>query len=180
MMRMRMRVVMVMSLMVTVTRAQVDIDPSAPGAERRVAAAQGGNGTFFQPFINGINTFFNPSQFRNPLDQFRNQQQSQQPQPQRGQQQQFTSFPAQPQQQQQTQQFGSSQQTFNFQDFRNNPTFQQDFQLTRFPQGQVTSEQQFSFVPRQPQQQPPAQPQFPDFSPSARPAVGAGPDNVPG
>ena len=46
-------------------------------------------------------------------------------------------------------------------------------------QGQVTSEQQFSFVPRQPQQQPPAQPQFPDFSPSARPAVGAGPDNVP-
>ena len=92
------------------------------------------SGTFFQPFINGINTFFNPSQFRNPLDQFRNQQQSQQPQPQRGQQQQFTSFPAQPQQQQQTQQFGSSQQTFNFQDFRNNPTFQQDFQLTRFPQ----------------------------------------------
>ena len=92
------------------------------------------SGTFFQPFINGINTFFNPSQFRNPLTQFRDQQQQQQ-QPQ---QQQFTSFPSQQQQQQQpaqqSQQFGSSQQTFNFQDFRNNPTFQQDFQLTRFPQ----------------------------------------------
>ena len=91
------------------------------------------SGTFFQPFINGINTFFNPSQFRNPLTQFRDQQQQQQ-QPQ----QQFTSFPSQQQQQQQpaqqSQQFGSSQQTFNFQDFRNNPTFQQDFQLTRFPQ----------------------------------------------
>merc|ERR1712045_788601 len=122
-----------MSLMVTVTTAQVDIDPSAPGAERRVASAQNGNGTFFQPFINGINTFFNPSQFRNPLGQFREQQQRGQPQ-------------------QQQQQFGSSQQTFNFQDFRNNPTFQQDFQLTRFPQGQVTSEQQFQFVPRQPQE----------------------------
>merc|ERR1712045_496784 len=102
-----------MSLMVTVTTAQVDIDPSAPGAERRVASAQNGNGTFFQPFINGINTFFNPSQFRNPLGQFREQQQRGQPQQQ---QQQFSSFPSQPQQQlpqqQQQQQFGSSQQTF--------------------------------------------------------------------
>lgn len=98
------------------------------------------SGTFFQPFINGINTFFNPSQFRNPLVQFRDQQQQQQQQRGQQQQQQFTSFPSQQQQQQQqqpaqqSQQFGSSQQTFNFQDFRNNPTFQQDFQLTRFPQ----------------------------------------------
>ena len=89
------------------------------------------SGTFFQPFINGINTFFNPSQFRNPLLSFRdNQQQQRQPQ-----QQQFnTNFQSQPQPSQSSQQFGATQQTFNFQDFRNNPTFQQDFSLTRFPQ----------------------------------------------
>ena len=54
---------------------------------------------------------------------------------------QFSTFPQQQQQPQQfgqnpqqQQQFGQSQQTFQFQDFRNNPTFQQDFSLTRFPQ----------------------------------------------
>ena len=97
------------------------------------------SGTFFQPFINGINTFFNPSQFRNPLNQFRNPPRQQQSQQQFSTQQ----FPPQtqarqPQQQQSQfnqQQFGSSsQQQFNFQDFRNNPTFQQDFQITRFPE----------------------------------------------
>ena len=142
-------------------------------------------GTFFQPFINGINTFFNPSQFRNPLNQFRNppRQQSQQ---------QFSTqqFPPQsqqrqPQQQQQQQQPQFTQQ-FNFQDFRNNPTFQQDFQITRFPEGTVTSEQQFSLVPRQQTQS--SSPQFQQVqqsqsnrfnsgfpSPSVRPFT----DNVP-
>ena len=95
-------------------------------------------GTFFQPFINGINTFFNPSQFRNPLLNFRDnqqqQQQQRQPQPPPQQQQFNTNFQSQPQPNQPSQQFGASQQTFNFQDFRNNPTFQQDFSLTRFPQ----------------------------------------------
>ena len=36
--------------------------------------------------------------------------------------------------------------------------FQQDFQITRFPEGSVTSEQQFSLVPQQQQQ--PSSPQF--------------------
>jgi len=150
--------------------AQVDQQPTA---ERRVA--QNGNGTFFQPFINGINTFFNPSQFRNPLNQFRNPPRQQQQQSQQQQsQQQFSSqqFPPQTQQRQPSQQqpqfnqqqFGASQQQFNFQDFRNNPTFQQDFQITRFPQGSVTSEEQFSFVPRQQQQ--PSQPQFQQVQPA--------------
>jgi len=171
--------------------AQVEQQPSG---ERRVA--QNGNGTFFQPFINGINTFFNPSQFRNPLNQFRNPPRQQQQQTQ----QQFSTqqFPPQTQPRQQPQpqsqfnqqQFGSSQQQTNFQQFQNNPTFQQDFQINRFPQGSVTSEQQFSFVPRQQQGQPQLQqvqpvpqtqsnrfnPGRPGFaSPSARPFT----DNVP-
>jgi len=143
--------------------AQVD----QPTAERRVG--QNGNGTFFQPFINGINTFFNPSQFRNPLNQFRNPPRQQQSQQQFSTQQ-FPpqTQPRQPQQQQSQfnqQQFGSSsQQQFNFQDFRNNPTFQQDFQITRFPEGSVTSEQQFSVVPRQQGQQ--SQPQFQQVQPA--------------
>jgi len=180
------RVVWAVVGLVSHTIAQVD----QPTAERRVG--QNGNGTFFQPFINGINTFFNPSQFRNPLNQFRNPPRQQQSQQQFSTQQ----FPPQtqarqPQQQQSQfnqQQFGSSsQQQFNFQDFRNNPTFQQDFQITRFPEGSVTSEQQFSVVPRQqgqqnqPQfQQPAQQPQPNRFnsgfsSPSVRPFT----DNVP-
>merc|ERR1719192_1318520 len=168
--------------------AQVSQEIEAGQADRRSAsaAAQTGNGTFFQPFINGINTFFNPSQFRNPLLNFRDNQQQQQQQRQPQQQPQFnTNFQSQPQPSQASQQFGATQQTFNFQDFRNNPTFQQDFSLTRFPQGQVTSEQQFSFVPRQPQPQPPPPNRFNPgpagfVSPSARPQVGGGSqDNVP-
>merc|ERR1712165_566230 len=97
-----MSLVLILTLMSVM--AQVEPDASLDTAERRTATAQGGNGTFFQPFINGINTFFNPSQFRNPLTQFRDQQQQQQRIPQQQQQQQqFSTFP---QQQQQPQQFG--------------------------------------------------------------------------
>jgi len=148
--------------------AQVDQQPTA---ERRVG--QNGNGTFFQPFINGINTFFNPSQFRNPLNQFRNPTRNQQQSQQQFSTQQFPpqTQPRQPQQQQSQfnqQQFGSSQQQqFNFQDFRNNPTFQQDFQITRFPEGSVTSEQQFSTIPRQQPQS--SQPQFQQVQPAQQP-----------
>ena len=109
------------------------------------------SGTFFQPFINGINTFFNPSQFRNPLLNFRDnqqqqQQQQRQPQPPPQQPQFNTNFQSQPQPSQPSQQFGASQQTFNFQDFRNNPTFQQDFSLTRFPQVSCRERQHFTNI----------------------------------
>jgi hypothetical protein len=140
-----------------------------PTAERRVA--QGGNGTFFQPFLNGINTFFNPSQFRNGLNTFGNTRSPARQQPQ----QQFTSQQF-PQQQQNQQQFNQ------FQTFQNNPTFQQDFRLTRFPQGgSVTSEQQFQFVPRQQQQTVSSNRFNPGFvsSPSARPFTADPRDNVP-
>merc|ERR1719192_248678 len=95
--------------------AQVSQEIEAGQADRRSAsaAAQTGNGTFFQPFINGINTFFNPSQFRNPLLNFRDnqQQQQQQRQPQPQQPQQFnTNFQSQPQPQPQPQPSQSSQQ----------------------------------------------------------------------
>jgi hypothetical protein len=46
-------------------------------------------GTFFQPLLNGINTFFNPTQFRNPFARQPAAQQSAQP-----------AQPAQPPQQQ--------------------------------------------------------------------------------
>lgn len=131
----------VLGALISAAQAQEALDIETGQADRRSASAsaQSGNGTFFQPFINGINTFFNPSQFRNPLLNFRDNQQQQQRQPQQQQpqqqQQQFnTNFQSQPQPSQTSQQFGASQQTFNFQDFRNNPTFQQDFSLTRFPQ----------------------------------------------
>jgi len=155
-----------------------------PTAERRIAQGPGRNGTFFQPFINGINTFFNPSQFRNPLGTFRPTQ----PPRQQQQQQSFQQRPQQPFQQQPQPQ----QQPFNFQQdfrqqqagFQQQSTFQQqqqqfqqqpqqavdprdvpetfrgnleaqpDFRITRFPQA---SEQ-------------PSQPQF-QFVPGNQPAI---------
>merc|ERR1719454_1566288 len=101
---MRARVVMAILFFTTSVLAQ------EPTAERRVAQGPGRNGTFFQPFINGINTFFNPSQFRNPLGTFRPTQP-----PRQQQQQSFQQRPQQPFQPQQPQ----PQQPFNFQqDFR--------------------------------------------------------------
>merc|ERR1719382_853777 len=100
------------TLLIAATRAQVISDLDVEQADRRSASAsaQNGNGTFFQPFINGINTFFNPSQFRNPLGTFRPTQ------PPRQQQQSFQQRPQQPFQPQQQQ---PQQQPFNFQqDFR--------------------------------------------------------------
>lgn len=140
-----------------------------PTAERRVA--QGGNGTFFQPLINGINTFFNPSQFRNGLNQFSVNRNPNRLQPQQFSNQQFP-----------VQQQPAQQQFTPFQNLQNNPTFQQDFRLTRFPQGgSVTSEQQFQFVPRQQQQTVPANRFIPGFAPqpSARPFTLDPRDNVP-
>merc|ERR1719458_1966156 len=148
-----------------------------PTAERRIAQGPGRNGTFFQPFINGINTFFNPSQFRNPLGTFRPTQ------PPRQQQQSFQQRPQQPFQpqqqppqqqpfnfqqdfrqqqagfqqqstfqQQQQQQFQQPQQAVDPRDvpetFRGNLEAQPDFRITRFPQAsEQPSQPQFQFVP---------------------------------
>merc|ERR1719295_1911663 len=148
-----------------------------PTAERRIAQGPGRNGTFFQPFINGINTFFNPSQFRNPLGTFRPTQPPRQQQQQ--QQQSFQQRPQQPfqpqqpfnfqqdfrqqqagfqqqttfqQQQQQQQQFQQPQQAVDPRDvpetFRGNLEAQPDFRITRFPQAsEQPSQPQFQFVP---------------------------------
>merc|ERR1719370_1312022 len=105
-----------------------------PTAERRIAQGPGRNGTFFQPFINGINTFFNPSQFRNPLGTFRPTQ------PPRQQQQSSQSFQQRPQQpfQQQPQQPFNFQQDFRQQQagFQQQSTFQQRQQQQQFQQPQ--------------------------------------------
>jgi hypothetical protein len=84
----------IFSCLISATVAQVISDLDAEQADRRSASAsaQNGNGTFFQPFINGINTFFNPSQFRNPLLNFNNNQQQQQQQQRQQQQQQQTTI----------------------------------------------------------------------------------------